>query len=179
MIEITLSFDEWLFAATEGCRRQIDGQLRGRTPRHDSPEQWTGDGWFWNINGASGEQCVAKWLGIPWDGSFGDLGANDVGLLEVRTTPGHDYPLRLHDKDKDNSIYILVTGVGPAWRIQGFILGSLGKQRELFHDRPPPACKPTGRPAYWVPQDKLRQDMDTLAERYKKHLQQEATNHGN
>ena len=165
MIEVTLTADEWLYGATIGCRRQIDGAMKKRHPGHGSPEKRTNDGWFWNVNGASGEKCVAKWLGVPWDGSFGDLGADDVEFLQVRATPGHDYPLRLHDDDKDGKVYILVTGIGPTWKIQGFILGKRGKRKEWFHDMPPPVCRPTGRPAFWVPQEYLNRDLDRLRDR--------------
>jgi hypothetical protein len=108
MIEVELTFNEWLVASTRGCERQIDGAMRRRHPGHGSPDKRTSDGWFWNINGAAGEACVAKWLGVPWDGCFGDLDASDVAFLEVRTTTGHDYPLRLHDDDKDGRVYVLV-----------------------------------------------------------------------
>ena len=149
MVRITLTLEEWLHAATVGCKRQIDGLLRNREPGHGaSTKAQHESGWYWNINGACGEKVVAKWLGADWDGSFGDLGAGDVGLIEVRTTSDHDYPLPLHPTDKDNSVYILVTGLGPTWQIQGYIMGSRGKQPAYFHDKPPPVKKSTGRKAY-------------------------------
>jgi hypothetical protein len=72
----------------------------------------------------------------------------------------------LHDDDKDDRVYILVTGIGPTWRIQGFMTGSRGKKREWFHDRPPPIGKSTGHPAYWVPQSALNTDLDRLKQRF-------------
>jgi len=166
-IEIRLSREEWLFAAMKGCERQIDGAEKKRHPSYGSPEKRTNDGWFWNINGAAGELVVANWLGVPWDAAFGNLGASDVAdLLEVRTTPGHDFPLRLHEPDPNDRLFILVTGVGPVWRIQGYLLGRRGKRTEWFHDKPPPVGKPTGRPAYWVEQKHLQTDFDKLRERF-------------
>jgi hypothetical protein len=176
MIEIELTRVEWLYAATRGIERQIDGALRKRHPGHGSPDKRTNDGWFWNVNGASGEACVAKWLGVPWNGSFGNLKASDVAFLEVRTTPGHDYPLRLHDDDKDGCVYVLVTGRGPTWRIHGYIVGARGKRQEWFHDRPPPSEKPTGRPAYWVPQGSLSHDLALLKGRVLAHLARQQAN---
>jgi len=165
MIEISLTVDEWLYAAGVGCKRQIDGAMKKRHPGHGSPEKRTNDGWFWNVNGAAGEKCVAKWLGVPWDGSFGDLKADDVEFLQVRATPGHNNALRLHHEDADEKVFIQVTGIGPTWRIQGFILARRGKREEWFHDRPPPVCKPTGRPAFWVPQEHLNLNLDRLRSR--------------
>lgn len=167
MVEIELTHDEWMNAAMRGCERQVDGLIKNRVSTQRGFIRQPTDGWFWNVNGAAGEACVAKWLGVPWDGCFGDLRASDVAFLEVRTTPGHDFPLRLQHEDKDDRVYILVTGVGPTWRIQGFILGAKGKQQEWFSDRPPPACKPTGRPgAFWVPQESLGRDLDLLKRRF-------------
>jgi hypothetical protein len=172
MVEITLTREEWLKASRVGCERQIDAALLRRHPGHGSPEKRTTDGWQWNINGASGEACVAKWLGYPWDGSFGNLRAADVGVLQVRTTPEHDFPLRLnkgnehHKGDDGNSVFVLVTGKGPTWRIQGYILGRRGMREEWFHDRPPPIGKPTGRPAFWVPQEHLNLDLERLRARF-------------
>lgn len=169
LIVVQLDDSEWLHAAKVGCQRYIDGRSKDRTPGHGSRErerEEDGGGWFWDINGACGEKVVAKWLGVPWDGCFGSLRANDAGLLEVRTTTNHDYPLRLHDVDKDDCIYVLVTGVGPTWRIQGFMLGVKGKRQEWFSDRPPPKRVATGRPAYWVEQRFLNNRLDLLKERY-------------
>ena len=171
-IEWALSGNDWLYAAGKGCERQIDGAIKRRRPGYGSPEKRTNDGWFWNINGAAGELCVAQWLGLSWDGAFGRLGDSDVGnLVEVRTTPGHENPLRLHDDDKDDRVYILVTGIGPRWAIRGFILGKRGKNPEWFHDRPAPANRPTGRPAYWVPQDQLSVSFESLRARVNWHLE--------
>lgn len=167
MIEERLNHDEWLHAADVGCERFIDGILKGRAPGHGSREaenRERGEGWFWDINGACGEKCVAKWLGVPWDGSFGKLRANDVGLLEVRTAPQHNHHLILHDTDRDECLFIFVTGVGPVWRIHGFITGAKGKQRQWFHDTP--CGNSTGRPAYWVKQRHLCRDIEKLKQRY-------------
>jgi hypothetical protein len=169
LIEITLSRDEWVYAATVGIERQIDGLLNNRTPRHNSPEQKTHEGWFWNVNGAAGEKAVSDWLGVNWDGASNDFD-KDVGPFEVRTAPKHDYPLRAHDKDPDDKILILVTGVGPEWRIQGWIPAKRAKRKEWFHDRPPPVRKPTGKPAYWVEQQYLSKNLDVLRERYREAL---------
>ncbi len=165
--EVTLDDDEWLYAASEGCRRNIDAISKGRVHGHKSLEDGHHQGWFWDINGACGERCVAKWLDVPWDGCFGDLGANDVaGLFEVRTTPGNQNPMCMHNKDKDGCLYIHVTGKGPMWIIQGYLIGRKCKQQEWWHDTPGPSKKPTGRPAFWVPQEDLNHDLDLLYKRF-------------
>jgi hypothetical protein len=169
MIKITLDQDDWAFAAAKGARRHVDGIMKKRfDPRGLGSEQKIEVGFFWNINGASGEKCVANWLGIPWDGTVGIVTASDVGVLEVRTTPGHNYPLRLHPEgvDKGDRIYVLVTGIGPTWRIQGYMLCKEGRREEWWSDRPPPVRKKTGRPAFWVPQEYINHDLDALYARH-------------
>jgi hypothetical protein len=165
VIEVELTHREWAKAAMHGCDRQIDGLIRGRVSTQTGSHLQPTDGWFWNVNGASGEACVAKWLGVPWDGCFGDLKASDVADLEVRTRPKHDYDLLVFDHDKDDRVYILVTGTGPRWRINGFILGRKGKNPEWMHAEP--GGKPNGRaPAYWVPQSALNHDLELLKRRF-------------
>lgn len=165
MIEIELTHDEWMNAAMRGCQRQIDGLIRGRVSARDGGHQQPTDGWFWNVNGASGEACVAKWLGVPWDGCFGNLRASDVGELEVRTLLRHHYDLLLTPNDRDDLVHVLVTGTGPRWRINGFILGRKGKNPEWMHAEP--GGKPNGRsPAYWVPQSALNHDLELLKRRF-------------
>ena len=164
-IEITLNEEQWNLAAGVGVERQINAVLNDRKSRQPHWRTML-EGWHWNINGACGELCVAIWLDEHWDGAFMDFSAADVESLQVRTSNGHDYPMRLHPEDNDDAIYILVTGVGPTWRIQGFLLAKLGKRDEWYHDRPEPACKPTGLPAYWVPQGEIRRDLHLLKERW-------------
>ena len=170
MIEVELTESEWLHAGTIGLRRQIQAITKKFSPAHGvEGHRNRYEGIAYNVMGAAGEACVAKWLGISWDGGGLQIERRhdgDVGQLEVRTAPNHSYPLRLHDNDKPDRVYILVTGDGPTWRIQGFILGSRGMRQEWFHDRPPPAGKATGRPAYWVPQEHHSHQLDLLRERF-------------
>lgn len=165
MIEVELTQAEWMNAAMRGCQRQIDGLSRGRLSARDGSDKQPTEGWFWNVNGASGEAVVAKWLGVPWDGCFGDLRASDVGELEVRTVLQHRCHLLLTPKDREDRVHVLVTGSGPVWRIQGYILGRRGKDEQWLHAEP--GGRPNGRaPAYWVPISALSTDLDQLKRRY-------------
>ena len=167
MIEVELTEAEWEYAAMIGVRRQIQAITKGFRADAlgcNSPR----DGMQLNIMGACGEMVVAKWLGIPWDGGGDDISKRhhgDVGgLLEVRTTHSHDYPLRLNANDKPERIYMLVTGMGPTWQIQGFAKAAGVMRQEWFHDRPPPVGRSTGCPAFWVTQENLRHDLHKLKE---------------
>jgi hypothetical protein len=176
VIEVELTEDEWLYAGTIGLRRQIQAITKKFAPAHgieDDRNKYEGIGY--NVMGASGEAVVAKWLGIPWDGGGLQIERRhdgDVGRLEVRTVLRHDYPLRLHDNDKPERVYVLVTGEGPRFVIQGYLKGANGQRPEWFHDRPPPVGKATGRPAYWVPQQNLNHDLELLKTRFLAHYNQ-------
>jgi hypothetical protein len=54
----------------------------------------------------------------------------------------------VHDRDKDDDLFILVTGTAPSFRIAGCIMGRDAKRSEFWRTD-------TGRPAYFVPQDVL------------------------
>ena len=97
-----------------------------------------------------GEAALAKFLGIFW--SMGEKGGDDVGEHQVRTTSGHNNRLIVHDNDKDDARFYLVTGVNGTYTIRGWILGRDAKSKRFWSD-------PTGnRPAYFVPQSELSHD---------------------
>jgi hypothetical protein len=93
--------------------------------------------------------AFAKWAGMYWAGNLGNLGADDVGAVQVRTRSRHDYDLILHPSDPDERAFVLVTGVAPEFHIVGWIWGREGKRPEYWDD---PA---RGRPAFFVPQRAL------------------------
>lgn len=147
MIEVTLSPDELMFAALVGIRRQVHNLFAGRQDKHGAPRD---KGWQIHVEGAAGERAVAKAKGAYWDGNLGDLGADDVGRVQVRTRSNHDFDLIIHKDDPDDRAFILVTGIAPTYSLRGWIYGRDAKQQEWWQD---PAG---GRPAYFVPQSALR-----------------------
>ena len=134
-------------AAMIGISRNVKGT--GKAGRYGVDQ--VRNGWQIHCDGACGEAAVAKAFGLYWDGSIGDFGATDVGEYQVRTNPNEWGDLILHERDNDADPYILVLSHGsPDFNLRGWIYGSEGKLSEYWRDGSP------GRPAFFVPQDKLR-----------------------
>lgn len=146
MVNIELTASELRVAALVACDRQIENLFKGRTDAHG----FKADGWEIHIQGAAGEMAVAKWTRKYWSGNLGDLGADDVCKLQVRTRSRHDYELILHKSDPDDRAFILVTGLAPRFVLRGWIWARDGKREEYWKD---PAG---GRAAFFVPQSALR-----------------------
>lgn len=146
-ISVTLTWHEVRMAAEIGLIRQIQNLSNGRKDRFGcSPDE----GWGPHIEGACGEMAVAKAFGIFWSGALGNLKADDVGKLQVRTRSKSHYELILHPDDYDDRPFVHVTGLAPEFVIVGWIIGRDGKRTEFWGD---PAG---GRPAFFVPVKVLR-----------------------
>ena len=137
---------EMLVAAQIGVMRQVQNL---KEKRLDAYGAQTDRGWQLHIEGAMGECAVAKHLGIFWNGSIGNLQDTDVGNIQVRTTAHPNGRLILHPKDDPKDFYVLVIGENGGYRIVGGIYGELGKRDEYWTD------PGTGRPAYFVPRERL------------------------
>jgi hypothetical protein len=144
-IELTAS--ELRQACVVACDRQIENLYKRRADAHGCPPDI---GWQAHIEGAAGEMAFAKWRNRYWSGSLGDLQADDVGNVQVRTRSKHSYDLILHDDDPDDRPFVLLTGLAPRFRVRGWIWGRDGKQQQFWSD---PAG---GRAAYFVPATALR-----------------------
>jgi hypothetical protein len=144
--EITLSASEMQIAATIGIMRQIQNLDRGRPDAYGAEQEL---GWQKHIEGAAGELAFAKWSNRFWNGNIGNLHADDVGLVQVRTRSKHHYELILHPRDRDDRVFVLISGVTPVFWIRGWIWGRDGKRTEYWSD---PA---RGRPAFFVPTSAL------------------------
>lgn len=142
MIIVTLTAPEIMQAGLVGLMRQCQNIKMGREHAHgfDGANEWQV-----HIEGACGELAVAKHLGKFWCGNIGDLKADDVGPLQVRTAAQDHYRLILHESDPDDKNFVLVTGRCPAYRLRGWIRCVDGKLSKYWED---PA---TGRPAFFVP----------------------------
>lgn len=151
---VTVRFTEWDLghAAMVGFIRQVQNVSRGLKDGYG----FRGDGWGAHINGALGEAAVACYLDRFW--AIGTMRGTDVNEYQVRTRLRDDYDLILHPKDPDEQIYFLVTANPPDFTIRGWIVGCDGKQQQWWRD---PAG---GRPAYFVPQSKLRSLADFAVE---------------
>lgn len=105
------------------------------------------DGWGLHIEGAAGEMAAAKALNIYWAGTIntfkkgGDLGAR----IQIRTRSRRDYELLVRPADRDEDIFVLVTGKSPHFEVHGWITGRDAKQADYLKTH-------GGRdPAYFVP----------------------------
>lgn len=152
-IKVSLENYEVLNAANIGCRRQIGAIFSGR----EDTFGFEGDGWGIHIEGACGEAAFAKGLNLYWSGSVNTFKqGGDVGSLQVRTRSREDYDLIVRSKDRDDDIFVLVTGQVPTYTIRGWIRGIDAKQSKYLKGH-------GGRtPAYFVLQKDLSQDWDEL-----------------
>lgn len=150
-MRLTLSKQEYWLGTQIGTMRQVSNLYKGRKDAYGAEKM---NGFEININGACGEVAVAKWLNIFYSGNLGDLAAGDVNhpsvRIEVRTAFEAHYRMILHKKDRDDAIFILLTGTAPEFIVRGWCYGREGKQEKFWAD---PAG---GRPAYFVPQAELR-----------------------
>jgi hypothetical protein len=138
-----------MLGAQVGIMRQVQNLKRGAKSTYGQ------DGsnlWQLHIEGALAEMAVSKYLDYYWWGRVGNYNASDVSQsIEVRHSANHKHRLILHDRDNDNSPFILVTGGIGQYILQGWIMGKDGKQPQYYKD-------PTGnnRPAYFVPREVLK-----------------------
>lgn len=149
MIEITLQLEDALRAATVGAERRLRSRYAIR-------RQWVG----WeettfdqDIEGAGAELALARALELHWTGDVAPhQHAPDVGPFHVRQTAHRNGHLPIHEDDPATAPFVLVVGRMPWYRIVGWILADDGRaiagERKCLH--------PKGRPAWWVPADRLR-----------------------
>jgi len=140
-----LTPSEMRLAALVEVERRVDNLYNYRAARHGAD-----DGWTIGIEGAAAEMAFAKMIGVFWSGAVGNLKAKDVGLLQVRSTQRDDGCLILHKWDSDDDVFVLMVGTAPRFDCRGWLRAADGKTEEFWRD------PIGGRPAYFVPQSKLR-----------------------
>lgn len=160
-MEITLTEDEMRVAATAGIERMIHVIVAGRGNRHGESD-W--GAWQRHVEGAMGEQAVAKALGVEWDPHIGRVDRPDLqfgGLVvEVRTRRYGKAELITHPEDRDDAVFILAVGMNGSYRLAGWITGADSKHQRFWGDN---AKK--NRPAFWVPQEELYPMKQLLGQR--------------
>jgi hypothetical protein len=145
-IRVRLTEKEQREAAQNGHDRQGQSIGAGLKDRYGaSPE----DGLGLHLLGALGERAAAKGLGIPWMPTVNTFKKPDVGPYQVRTASRHYYDLRLHKRDADDEIFLLVTEQHGVYILQGWLWGREGKQQRYMKEYV------RGRPAYFVPRRDL------------------------
>ena len=113
--------------------------------------------WQIDVEGVLTEAAAAKALGLSYepvvgqlDTMFGDIGPG----LQVRGTKYSNGSLLIHDKDVDDHVFILVTGIYGVYEVRGWILAKDAKLPQLWKMY-------KGRGAFWVGQNWLK-SIDTL-----------------
>lgn len=152
-MDVSLTWQEQLFAAQAGVMRRLSALARNRPEPYQTPK---GDAWGNDIESSGAEAAVAKALGRYWLAVLQNPqdAKGDVSGVEVRSTPRMDGRLIVHDRDKDDSPYVLVRGRFPNYQVVGWMLGRDAKQEKYKRNG-------DGRPAYFVPDVDLR-PMDEL-----------------
>jgi len=108
---VVLTDEEKAFALDVVATTRSEQNKKAKTKQRRGAEKW--DRKTLDNLGACGEQAVAKFLGMEWDGNLGDWTAPDVGPYEVRTRSRHSYDLPVMPETKDETKgdvpFILVT----------------------------------------------------------------------
>lgn len=144
MIELTPI--EIAIAANVGIIRRVASIQKGLVDQLHSRKS---NPWQVDIEGACAEQACAKALGLHWGAGVNTFKAPDLGgNIQVRSTTSRSLIIR--DRDPDEDIFVLIVGQAPRYEIVGWILGKDGKNPLWRKD-----ANNIGRPAYFVPQDKL------------------------
>lgn len=146
-LEVHLNETELLMAGTVGLTRQISCIRKKSQPSHGHNDE---NPWQIAIEGVCGEMAVAKALNI-----YATLGVNtfkevDLPNMQIRTRSQHNYDLLVRPNDKDDEIFVHVTGKNGRYVVHGWMRGSDAKQPEFLKEH-------GGRPsAYFVPANELR-----------------------
>ena len=153
-MRVSLTWSEVTQAAVVAVMRQVANIRDGRKDAHGLGP--TTAGWGIHVEGCCGEMAAAKALGVFWTGALGNLRSPDIGQrIQVRASTLRDARLILHKDDDDAAAFVLVIGTIPEYLLAGWVLGADGKQESYWTD------PKGGRPAYFVPQARLR-PMSTL-----------------
>ena len=152
---VTLTWQEVILAGTVGVRRRVEGLRRGLPAPYGEP----GDAWAVDVVGALAECAVAKFLDRFWAAAVAVQGREegDAGPVQVRATTRRQGCLILHERDRADAEFVLAIVDGATVTLAGWMRGGDGKRPEFWD-----ATKP--RPAFFVPQDKLRVMRDLALE---------------
>ena len=125
-MDISLTWQEQLFAAQAGVMRRISALNNGRIEPYGTPKS---DLWGNDIESAGAEAAVGKALNIFWQHGKLREYKGDVGAVEVRSTKQPNGRLILHDRDNDDAAFVLVRGEFPSYEL-GWCIARDGKKPE-------------------------------------------------
>lgn len=132
--EVTLTGYDLVWATSVGARRHIQALLKHSQNAHGLDDDDT-EGWTKHIEGACGELAAAIVTGRHWGATVGtyDQG-DDIHGCQVRTRSHHSWDLIIRKKDRDDAVFILVTGAAPVFRVHGWIVARDGKRDEYLQN---------------------------------------------
>ena len=111
--------------------RNVEALRKGCQPRLNS--HINGDEWSIHILGACGECAFAKGTNRYWSAGVNTFKGSDVGAnIQIRTRSRHDYDLIVRHGDRDDDIFVLVTGGPQTFLIHGWIKCSDAKQPQFL-----------------------------------------------
>ena len=151
-IEFVFSEEERKQAMEEGQRRQAVNEAKGLRGRNKGA--WRGDKALEiHLLGAAGEMAVAAHLGMK-DHLFKEneakRGSDDLPGIDIKTRSKHCYDLIVQKNEDPRKKFVLVTIEKQKTLIHGWCYGEEAMQEQYWAD---PA---RGRPAFFVPKEKLR-----------------------
>ena len=146
-VSVRLTNREMAMGAECGIMRNIAAMADDRCDQYGFAEEF---GWNAHIEGACGEVAAGKIMGRFWSPTVNTFAAPDIGRhIQVRTRSRHDYDLPIRPKDKQEHLFVLVTGKAPLFMVRGYILAADARRDEWLADH-------GGRPSAWfVPQRAL------------------------
>lgn len=124
-MNVNLEWFEVSRAALVGVSRNVEAMRKGCVNRLPVNDEWS-----IHILGALGECAFAKATNRYWNGSVntfksgGDVGDN----IQIRTRSKHSYDLIVRDGDKDDDVFVLVTGGPTEFAIHGWMPAREAKQ---------------------------------------------------
>jgi hypothetical protein len=151
-IEFVFSEEERKQAMEEGRRRQSVNEAKGLRGRNRGA--WRGDKALEiHLLGAAGEMAVAAHLGMKdhlYKENEAKRGSDDLPGIDIKTRSKHCYDLIVQKNEDPRKKFVLVTIEKQKTLIHGWCYGEEAMQEQYWAD---PA---RGRPAFFVPKEKLR-----------------------
>lgn len=104
----------------------------------------------WNeYQSTAAEYAVSKGLNRHWPLGGPEVEADVGHKIQVRWTKHETGRLIVHNRDRDDQCFVLVTGESPVFQLRGWCWGREAKDDAHWNDKA--RC-----PAFFVSQDKLR-----------------------
>lgn len=136
----------------EGMRRQGFNENKGLQGRNGGASKGN-EALSIHLLGAAGEMAVASYLGLKpllYKEVEAKRGSDDLPGIDVKTRSRHSYDLIVQKNEDPKKKFVLVTIENKVTLIHGWCYGREAMEEKYWSD---PA---RGRPAYFVPKDKLR-----------------------